>query len=362
MNDDEESQLETQNDDIIDGEAIEVSTTVSDYLDEISPDDLADVEGFDNDTLNEERDRADIIDSPTGGEPRPESGALVRYDPLESYMSEIRHIPRLSKEEEMELAIRYKEKNDQVAGYRLVMANLRLVVHIAREYRRNLRNILDLIQEGNLGLLQAVKQFDPFKGVRFPSYAAYWIRAYMLRYLINNIRLVKVGTTQAQRRLFFNLQKEKARLEAEGFFPEARLLAQRLEVKESEVLEMEQRLALPDLSVDAPVGGPEEEKGDYHSIIADSQENAEDRFADRQFSEKVREAVDEFSSKLPPKEKEILERRLFSDEPETLQDLATRFDLSRERIRQLENRIRQQLRDFLSEKLGLSKDGEISFS
>src|SRR5262249_33568685 len=155
---------------------------------------------------------------------------------------------------------------------------LRLVVMVAREYQRNVTNILDLVQEGNIGLLEAIKQYDPFRGIRFPSYAVYWIRAYMLRYLINNIRLVKVGTTQAQRKLFFNLQKEKEKLEAEGFTPEAKLLAKRLSVKESEVVEMEQRMALPDLSVDAPLSSANGEDGaDLHNILADARANVEDQ-------------------------------------------------------------------------------------
>ena len=139
--------------------------------------------------------------------PKTTSKDLVRYDPFERYLAEIRHLPQLSREEEHELALKYHEKGDQRAGYRLVVANLRLVVLIAREFQRNFKNILDLIQEGNVGLLEAVKKFDPYKETRFPSYAAYWIRAYMLRYIINNVRLVKIGTTQAQRKLFYNLKK-----------------------------------------------------------------------------------------------------------------------------------------------------------
>jgi len=190
------------------------------------------------------------------------SKELVPYDPLQRYLAEIKRTRRLSREEEKDLAIRYREQGDLQAAYDLVVANLRLVVMIAREYQKNFKNILDLVQEGNIGLLEAVKKYDPYKGVRFSSYAVYWVRAYMLRYLINNVRLVKVGTTQNQRKLFFNLRKEKAKLEKEGFKPEAKLLAERLDVKESEVIEMEQRLALPDLSVDAPVSG-DPDSSDY---------------------------------------------------------------------------------------------------
>ena len=288
-----------------------------------------------------------------------DSKDLARSDPLQRYLAEIRSTPTLTKEEEHELAVRYFKLADKQAGYKLVMANLRLVVMIAREYQRNVQNVLDLVQEGNLGLLEAVKHYDPFRGIRFPSYAVYWVRAYMLRYLINNLRLVKIGTTQAQRKLFFNLQKEKDKLEAEGFVPEAKLLAERLNVKESEVIDMEQRLALPDLSVDAPISGDEEDGGDYHNLLADSGLSAEDQIVDGQFSRALRSAVEEFKLSLSDKEQAIVDLRLFTETPATLQDIAERFDLSRERIRQLESRLKERLKVYLVERLQLGSDGEV---
>src|ERR1043166_2725537 len=179
--------------------------------------------------------------------------AIVPTDTLQRYLSEIRRYPVLSREEEHKIAVEYKERGDVQAAYKLVTANLRLVVMIAREYQRAFRNLLDLIQEGNIGLMEAVKNFDPYRGVRFPSYAVWWIRAYIIRYVMNNWRLVKLGTTQAQRKLFFNLQKEKDRLAAPGFRARPKLLAQRLDVKEKEIVEMEQRLGGSDLSVDMPL-------------------------------------------------------------------------------------------------------------
>ncbi len=282
---------------------------------------------------------------------------LVRYDPLQSYLAEIRGLKTLSREEEKELAVQYREQGDLDAAYKLVMANLRLVVMIAKDYQRNFKNILDLVQEGNIGLMEAVKKYDPYRGVRFPSYAVYWIRAYMLRYLINNVRLVKVGTTQAQRKLFFNLKKEKAKLESEGFVPEARLLAERLNVKESEVIEMEQRLALPDLSVDAPVGGDSDSGGDFHGILPSGVETAEDIVVREQLHQALGEAIEEFKESAGEKEIAIIERRLFTEEPDTLQEIADDFNLSRERIRQIESRLRGSLKAFLQEKLGMD-DGE----
>ena len=279
---------------------------------------------------------------------------IVRYDPLERYLAEIRNYPVLSREEEKELAIRFKEQGDQVAGYKLVLANLKLVVMIAREYRRNFKNILDLVQEGNIGLLEAVQKYDPYMGVRFPSYAVYWVRAFMLRHLINNVRLVKVGTTQAQRKLFFNLKKEKAKLEREGFVPEAKLLADRLDVKESEVLEMEKRLALPDLSLDAPlkVG---EEKGDYHSLMPSTAARADEIVEESDFSEKLTAALDVFKKDLNKKEVSLLERRLFSVETATLQEIADDYGLTRERVRQIEVRLKDKLKVYLKEALDIDQ-------
>ena len=290
------------------------------------------------------------------------SGELVKYDPLQSYLAEIRNIPTLSREEEHALALRYHEKKDEVAGYKLVLANLRLVVMIAREYQQTFRNVLDLVQEGNIGLMEAVKNFDPYRGIRFPSYASYWVRAYMLRYLINNLRLVKIGTTQAQRKLFFNLRKEKERLEAEGFRPEAKLLAERLDVKESEVLEMEQRLALPDMSIDSPLSpnGDSGETTDLHGLLSDNKESAEERVVREQFAEAIRGAVQELE--LDEKERAIVDLRLLAEEPQTLQEIADRFALSRERIRQIENRLKDRLKKQLSEKLGLGETGEVIVS
>lgn len=287
-----------------------------------------------------------------------DSKGLVRYDPLQTYLAEVRRYPMLSKEDEQKYAVRYQRHKDVEAARRLIVSNLRLVVMIAREYQRNSQNILDLVQEGNIGLLEAVKQFDPFRGIRFPTYAAYWIRAYMLRHIINNLRLVKIGTTQAQRKLFFNLQKEKEKLEAEGFVPEAKLLADRLAVKESEVIEMEQRLGLPDVSVDAPMGAGEEPVT-LHNLLADPGENVEQRVVNRQFDDSLRQAIEEFKITADEKEKAIIDKRLFTEDPITLQEIAAEFDLSRERIRQIEAKLKERLKEFLGEKLNLGAGGEV---
>lgn len=273
--------------------------------------------------------------------------ALVPFDPLQRYLAEIRRFAVLSREEEHRLAVRYKEYGDLDAAYKLVTANLRLVVMIAREYQKAFKNLLDLIQEGNMGLMEAVKNFDPYRGVRFPSYAVWWIRAYMIRYIMNDWRMVKIGTTQAQRKLFFNLQKEKERIEAEGLTPGPRLLAQRLNVKEDEVVEMEQRLASRDLSVDVPIG--DDEEATMLNFLQDSGQTPEEEIAENQYRELLREKMDEFAKGLKDKELAIYRERLLSDEPLTLREIGEKYGISRERVRQIEERVKKKLKNYLQD-------------
>jgi RNA polymerase sigma-32 factor len=278
-------------------------------------------------------------------EPPHAGGALVRYDSLQYYLAEIRKYPLLSRDEEHRLAVRFKEEHDVEAAYRLVTANLRLVVMIARQYQRAFRNLLDLIQEGNIGLMEAVKNFDPYRGIRFPSYAVWWVRAYIIRYMMNNWRMVKIGTTQAQRKLFFNLQKEKDRLEAEGFTAEPKLLAQRLDVKESEVIEMEQRLAGRDLSVDAPLDAGDE--ASMLDFLPSKDRNAEEEVANAESRELISRKVKAFGETLTGKDKVIFDGRLMAEEPLTLQEIGDKYGISRERVRQIEERIKKKLKNYL---------------
>lgn len=288
-----------------------------------------------------------------------QSTDLIRYDPLSAYLRDIRRYPRLSREEEQELALRYFHEQDLDAAYKLVKANLWLVVKIARDYERAARSLLDLIQEGNIGLMEAVKNFDPFRGVRFPSYAVWWIKAYIVRFVIANWRMVKIGTTQAQRKLFFNLQKEKEKLEREGFFPGPKLLAKRLDVKESEVIEMEQRLGSMDLSIDAPASS--ESDATFQSLLPAADATAEELVSKKQLQDLLRRHLEEFQTTLNEKEEAIFEDRLLSEEKVTLQVLADRLGVSRERIRQIEGRVKEKLRDFLIDKMGSIVD-PIDFS
>jgi RNA polymerase sigma-32 factor len=281
--------------------------------------------------------------------------ALIPFDPLQRYLAEIRRFPLLTREEEHRLAVEYKEYGNLEAAYALVTANLRLVVMIAREYQKAFKNLLDLIQEGNMGLMEAVKNFDPYRGVRFPSYAVWWIRAYMIRYIMNDWRMVKIGTTQAQRKLFFNLQKEKEKLEAEGLTPGPKLLAQRLNVKEDEVVEMEQRLAHRDLSVDVPL--VEGEEATMLNFLPDEKQSPEEQFADAQYRQLLREKMELFAKTLKDKELVIYRERLLNEEPITLREIGDKYGISRERVRQIEERVKKKLKNYLSKELKDFKEG-----
>ena len=271
--------------------------------------------------------------------------SLARYDPLQHYMAEIRRYRYLTKEEEMRLAIKYKEEGDLDAISKLIMANLKLVIIIAMEYKRIGINMMDLIQEGNLGLMQAVKKFDPYRNLRLVTYATWWVKAYMLRYIMNNWRLVKIGTTQAQRKLFFNLMKEKARLEALGYEAGPKLLASELGVKEKEVIEMDQRLGSQDMSLDEPLS--EDSESTLLNVLSSGETAVVDRLADDQVSSIFKEKVAEFSEGLSERDLDILQNRILSEEPKSLSEIGRKYDISKERVRQLEGNIIKRLREYL---------------
>lgn len=285
--------------------------------------------------------------------------SLARPDALTQYMREIQKHPLLSPEEELTLSKRYQESGDLGAAARMVTANLRLVVKLAFEYRRAYRNIMDLIQEGNIGLMQAVKRFDPYRGVKLSSYAAWWIRAYMLRFIMNNSRLVKVGTTQTQRKLFFNLNKERQRLAAMGIDPTSAEIARRLDVPEQEVIDMDRRLSGNELSLDAPVGDPEGRSVSRIDLLPSGDARVDDALGRFELDEIVRGRLATFASTLAGKEIVIFRERLVADEPVTLQEIGDRFGISRERVRQLEKRLQDKLRVFLKNELGEAIHSEL---
>jgi RNA polymerase sigma-32 factor len=301
---------------------------------------------------------AEVVDNtiPELDEPVPEvpaaTGSLARLDPMQQYLREVQRHALLAPEEEHALAVKYVGTGDVAAAARLVTANLRLVVKIAYEYRRAYKNIMDLVQEGNIGLMQAVKRYDPYRGVKLSSYAAWWIRAYILRFILNNWRLVKLGTTQAQRKLFFNLNKEKARLSAMGIEPSAAEIARRLGVEEQEVSDMDRRLSSGEMSLDAPVGDTDGRPVSRLDMMPTSASGPDAAVAEGEIQQMVKEKLADFRTTLKGKDVQIFDDRLVAEDPLTLQELGDRFGISRERVRQLEARLTGRLREYLKNELG----------
>jgi RNA polymerase sigma-32 factor len=293
----------------------------------------------------------DLVDSDSG------AYRISRSDgsSLAVYLRTLREHQVLSREEEHELAVRYVQTHDLAPARKLITANLRLVVKIAQEYRRAHRNLLDLIQEGNLGLIQAVQRYDPFRGVKLSTYAAWWIRAYILKFILSNWRMVKIGTTQAQRRLFFNLRRERDRLERMGVETDSRRLAAALDVSESDVVEMERRLAASDTSLDAPVRSGAEgltgrTQGDM--VPAGPAARPDLQVEAGEFQELLRSKLETFGAGLRDRELHIFRRRLLADKPTTLEQIGADHGVSRERARQLEERLKKKLRVYLETELG----------
>jgi RNA polymerase sigma-32 factor len=272
--------------------------------------------------------------SPVGGVEKDNLPAPI--DPLKMYLAELTRHPVLSKEDELATARRAYEDGDRDAAERLVLANLRLVVKIALEYYNTYLNVLDLVQEGNVGLLRAVTKYDPRKGTRFSTYASFWIRAYVLKHIMDSWSLVKVGTTQGQRRLFYNLNKEKRRLEACGIYPEARLLASSFKVKEEEINTMQLRLSHTDLSLNSPLhDGIDETLMDTLS----SDEDVEETVSYSEETAILSKAIRKFKCTLDDRDSFIFDHRVVAEDPMSLQDLGQRFGISRERVRQVETKI-----------------------
>ncbi len=276
--------------------------------------------------------------------------ALVKFDPLQRYLAEISNYKLLTREQEKELGIQVREHGDKEAAYRLVTSNLRLVVKIALEFQRVwMQNLLDLIQEGNIGLMQAVKKFDPYKNVKFSYYASFWIKAYILKFIMDNWRLVKIGTTQGQRKLFFKLKKEKQKLIDMGFEPKPKLLSERLGVSEREIVDMDQRLDGWDVSLDAPL--KEDSDTERIEFLSTATESIEDQVSKKEIEALLHNKIAEFRKKMTPREIEIFDLRIFSDNPVTLQEIGDRYGISRERVRQVEKNIIKKMREFFKKEI-----------
>ncbi|MDR0827569.1 MAG: RNA polymerase factor sigma-32 [Desulfovibrio sp.] len=269
-------------------------------------------------------------------------------DSLQTYLREINRFPLLNPEEEVMLARKVRDTGDPDAAFRLISSHLRLVVRIAMDFQRRwMQNILDLVQEGNVGLVRAVGKFDPEKGIKFSYYAAFWIKAYILKFIMDNWRMVKIGTTQTQRKLFYNLNRERQQLTVQGFDPDSATLAERLNVSEDQIIEMEQRLDASDMSLDAPMG--EENSGGASRVnyLPALGPGIEEVLANGEIAHLVRKRLESLIPLLTSKEKYILHNRLLTDEPATLREIGDFFHITRERVRQIEARLLQKARDHL---------------
>ena len=282
-----------------------------------------------------------------------QKGGLVPLDPFAAYLQEAKKYPILTEEEEKELAIRLRETGDVDAAYQLTTANLMLVVKIAMTFKREWQNVMDLVQEGNVGLMKAVKNFDPFRGVRLSAYATWWIKSYILKYILDNWRLVRVGTTNARRKLLFNLKKEKERLEREGFDPSTKLLAEHFGVDEGEIIDVEASIGAFDVSFDTPTHPdspmtPAQSLSDGKSLEKGAEIG--------QFREILQQKIEGFKSELKPVEIEILEKRILSESPQSLQEIGNQRGVTREAVRQSEQRLLKKFRIYIEEEMPEAAD------
>jgi len=270
----------------------------------------------------------------------------VASDSLSSYLTQINQYSLLTPEEEFELAVSYKKENDAEAAHTLITSNLRFVVKVALEYKGYGVKLLDLIQEGNIGLMAALKRFDPYRGYRFISYAIWWIRAYIQNFIIKSWSLVKIGTTQVQKKLFYKMGKIKNLAHEEDKQEKLHQLAQELNVRCSDIEEMRERFAGRDLSLDAKVEYNQD--ATFLEFLPDISPDQEAILGDREEQEVRRETVEEALQGLSEREQCIIRHRVMADEPMTLQELGDKFCISRERVRQIEGEALNKLKKELS--------------
>jgi RNA polymerase sigma-32 factor len=335
---------------------------VLDEDDDTDEDELSDSDGDDGDVIDvgeyleaegdssdERRPSVVVEEAPFGEEESgesyeiPEEKGLVVSTGLQRYLAEIRRYSLLTPAEEKELAFKAYEQGDTEARNKLVTSNLRLVVKIAMEYRRAYSQILDLIQEGNAGLVQAVNRFNPYRNVKLSTYSAWWIRAYILKFLMDNKSLVRMGTTDAQRKLFFRLRSEAEKMYALTQRFDARLLAENIGVKEQDVVEMQQRLSKNDVSLDTPLG----EDGDARQVdtLSSTFDDPDHALERAQLLKILRAGLGEVERELNERDLFIYQNRIVADDPITLQDVGDRFGITRERARQLEARVLKRIKE-----------------
>ncbi len=318
----------------------------------------AELDAVDSPEIDPDRE---IVDAAPAKRPRRKAGkavtpeivdskALTTTDPVSLYLASIRKYPLLTKEQEYELAIKYRETGDPRAAEQLVTSNLRFVVKVAAEYSRFGAKLIDLVQEGNVGLMHAVREFNPYKGVRLITYAVWWIRGYIQEYLMRQYSMVRIGTTQNQRKLFYRLQKEREALEAMGG-SSVKLLAGRLGVSEEEVETMSRRLSGRDVSLSTPVDG-DSSSTTLLDFEATDAPGADETIGHLEEMQVLRENLEKIRPQLNEKETYLLEKRLLADEPLTLQEIGDHYGTTREAVRQMEVRVLGKLRAAMSESLG----------
>jgi RNA polymerase sigma-32 factor len=265
-------------------------------------------------------------------------------DTLQSYLSSISKYKLLSRDEERKLIRRVHKQGDRQASQKLITSNLRLVVKIALDYKRVwMQNLMDLIQEGNIGLIKAVEKFDPGRNVKFSYYASFWIKAYIIKHLMDNWRLVKIGTTQAQRKLFFRLKKEKQKLRDMGFEPIPELLSKRLGVSSKEVVEMDQRINGWDVSLDAPL--TDDTDTARIEFLNAAAESLEDKISKKEIEFILHHRIAEFRKEMNQRELDIFDQRIFAENPKTLAEIGKEYGISRERVRQIQKSIIAKMKD-----------------
>lgn len=270
---------------------------------------------------------------------------LIRYDPVRHYLLEISKYEPLTIQEEQRLARLYQADQNIEAARLLVTSNLKLVVKIAFLYNKVYTNIMDLIQEGNLGLLQAVKKFDPDRGARLPTYASWWIKAYIIKFILDNFRIVRVGTTNDRRKLLMNLRKEKRRLEAQGIMPTPKMIAQSLNVCESDVIDVENSIKSHDLSLDAQIADDSELY--YLETLASTEELIDEKLAAGELKNFIESKFGEFATVLSERDRMILQKRLLAEEPLSLQAIGDQYGVTREAIRVSEKKLVARIKDYM---------------
>ncbi|MCO4794760.1 MAG: RNA polymerase factor sigma-32 [Bacteriovoracaceae bacterium] len=341
---------------IVEDETIDNDEEETNEKPEISEDDIIEISSNDKETDLESKDNSlseeELLPANILSKELAPYKPSKDLDPFTHYIRQINQYDLLSPEQEKALTKALVETGDIKVAKELVVANLRLVVKIAMEYRYAYSNIMDLIQEGNIGLMKAVSKYNPEKGAKLSYYASWWIKSYILKFILDNFRLVKIGTTNEQKKLFYNLVKEKNRLEGMGIVPDSKLISENLGVSEKSVKLMDKRLGERggEVSIDKPINSQSDSRATLGDIISDQNSvGIEEEIAQKQGLEILQENLKDFVDGLKERDQEIFKKRLLSEIPPSLQSIADEYGVSRERIRQIEERLLKNLKVYMSD-------------